>query len=192
MRYAMMVLLFCYVLAGCTGCGSAPSFSVSEDLDIAAESTERKTGDDADDAAHKIYVDICGEVEAPGVYCLDEGARVCDAVAAAGGFTPDAAGKAVNQARTLQDGEQVLIPSAAEAEEGEQDGNGTGMSDGLVNINTADASGLMTLPGIGEAKAADIISYRTEHGNFQKKEDLMQVPGIKEGLYQKLEDKIKV
>ena len=65
-------------------------------------------------------------------------------------------------------------------------------SDGKVDINTAEKNELMTLPGIGEAKADAIVRYREEHGTFQKIEDLMEVEGIKEGVFQKVKDQIKV
>lgn len=204
MRYAMMLLFLCCMI---TGCGRTPAFSVSGDSAAdAGPGNDKEVQRDADisddedvywdtDAAshtNMIYVDVCGEVLQPGVYCLVENARVCDAILAAGGFTELAAKESVNQARVLSDGEQLNIPSLLDVQEGDWTGGGTEVSDGLVNINTAEESELMTLPGIGKAKAADIISYRTEHGNFQKTEDLMQVPGIKEGLYQRLKDKIKI
>ena len=219
MRYAMMFLFLCCMITGFTGCGRIPAFSVSGDLAAdAGPGNEKEVQRDADistdgdvlgdanvsnaednrkniDAASHtdmIYVDVCGEVLQPGVYCLVENARVCDAILAAGGFTELAAKEFVNQARVLSDGEQINIPSLLDEQEKDLTAGGEEVSDGLVNINTAEESELMTLPGIGKAKAADIISYRTEHGNFQKKEDLMQVPGIKEGLYQRLKDKIKI
>lgn len=176
MRYAILLLLLCFLLTGAAGCGRTPSFSTAEDAVDVLENM--------DTVLSVIYVDVCGEVEKPAVYCLEENARVCDAVAAAGGFTDAAAKEDVNQARTLCDGEQLRIPSLEDMRQS--------VPDGLVNINTADINELMTLPGIGQSKAADIISYRMEHGAFQKTEDLMQIPGIKEGLYQKLKDKIKI
>lgn len=209
MRYAMMIMLLCFVVTGLGGCGRTPSFSYQagtsdEDFGeagLAAEAADVRTEDTdsvqntevaCNGERHIIFVDVCGEVLNPGVYQLDEDARVCDAVFAAGGFTKDAARQAVNQARPLKDGEQLVVPSFQDVEESGLAVNGNGMSDGLVNINTAGENELMSLPGIGATRAADIISYRTEHGNFQSIEDLMQVPGIKEGLYQKIKDKIKV
>ena len=64
--------------------------------------------------------------------------------------------------------------------------------DGRVDINTADASALMSLPGIGQSKADAIIAYRNEHGTFKAPEELMNISGIKEGVYQKIKDSIKV
>ena len=64
--------------------------------------------------------------------------------------------------------------------------------EGKVNLNTASKEQLMTLSGIGEAKAASIIAYREEHGGFQKIEELMEVEGIKEGVFNKVRDQIRV
>ncbi len=130
---------------------------------------------------HGIYVDVCGAVNVPGVYELSENARVCDAIEAAGGLTEDAAREAVNMARTLSDGEQIFVASKAESS----------LSDKL-NINTATLEELCSLPGLGEAKAQAIIDYRLQHGSFQNLEDLMKVPGIKEGLYQKIREMIRI
>ena len=202
MRYAVMVLCLWLMMIGLGGCGRTASFSYVKDAstEVSGEAQEDMSMEGAvflqepEDGStpYCIYVDVCGEVVNPGVYELADGARVCDAVAAAGGFTKAAARESVNQARLLCDGEQLIVPSLEEIKARESFKEEDNASDGLVDINTADEGQLMELPGIGEAKAADIISYRTEHGRFQRVEDLMQVPGIKEGLYQKLKDKIKV
>lgn len=149
-----------------------------------------------------IVVHVCGAVRVAGVYHLPEGSRVADAVALAGGCKEDAAEYAVNLARQLSDGEQVYIPTVREAEEGVEPAGSEGSgpqspkeeteSDGRVDINHAGADRLADLPGIGPGKAADIIAYREKNGEFQKPEDLMKVPGIKEGTYQKLKDRIYV
>lgn len=187
MRYVIIFIIpFCmvFMLWGC-GSNAAVEFqtdSLEYEAD-GADSIESQSPATASEAV--IYVDVCGEVNRPGVYRLSEQSRVCDAISAAGGFTDEAATASINQARLLSDGEQLVVPSSETAEQ-------TELSDGLVNINTADVSELCTLPGIGEVKAADIVAYRQEHGSFQSIEELMQVPGIKEGLFQTLKDKIKI
>ena len=149
-----------------------------------------------------IYVYVCGEVESEGVYQLSPGARVIDALQMAGGYSSNAARGIINLARVLQDGERIYFPDQEEAEAGLKMSAETGEIDdglmieeeteGLVNINTADKSELMTLPGIGETRAAEIIEYREKHGTFKSKEDLMNVKGIKSGLYDKIKEKIIV
>lgn len=164
-----------------------------------------------------IYVHICGAVEDPGVYILAAGSRVYEGVAAAGGFRNDACEDFINQAGILQDGQRLVIPTVEEAEAAKADGSyqtlwqeevqnaGThvsgaaGMADdpsgsvgGLVNINTATESELSAIPGIGAGKAAAIVQYRQENGNFASIEEIMKVSGIKEGTFEKIKDKITV
>lgn len=137
-----------------------------------------------------IYVHICGEVKNPGVYELPEGSRIFEAVEAAGGFTEYAAQASLNQAQQVSDGTQIVILSLDEAEEKarrEQE-----QAAGIVNLNTASKEQLMTLAGIGESRAEDILRYREESGGFQSIEEIMNVPGIKESAYLKIKDSITV
>ncbi len=153
------------------------------------------------------YVHVCGAVRSPGVYELTSDSRLFEAIQMAGGLTEDAAGEALNQAEIIEDGSRIYVPTKEEAESGSENGGISGQdtgsgrtdgadagntADGRVNINTAARDELMTLSGIGEAKADAIIRYREECGKFQKIEDLMEVEGIKEGVFQKVKDQIKV
>lgn len=139
----------------------------------------------------KIFVYVCGAVCAPGVYELDEGARVYEAVQEAGGMSADASADSVNLARVAQDGEQIYILTCDEAQtEGTMPGTEITGENKKVNINTASAEELMTLSGIGESKAESIIRYREENGRFQKIEELMEISGIKEGVFEKIKDDI--
>ena len=138
----------------------------------------------------KIYVHICGEVNNPGVYELAEGSRIFEAVEAAGGFTEEAAQASLNLAQVISDEEQIVILTQDEAEEKarlERE-----QAAGIVNLNTASKEQLMTLPGIGESRAEDILRYRQESGGFQAIEEIMNVPGIKESAYLKIKDSITV
>ena len=134
-----------------------------------------------------IYVYVCGAVNSPGVVCLTEGARIYEAIAAAGGLTAEAAQGVINQAELLLDGQMVYVPKV-----GEDYVVAETVGDGLVNINTAGLEELMTLPGIGESRATDIINYRENTGAFLVIEDIMQVSGIKEAAFDKIKDYIKV
>lgn len=133
-----------------------------------------------------LYVYVCGEVEEPGVYSLKPGARICDALELAGGITKEGKPEALDQAVCVVDGQTIYVPSIYEQTEN------VDADDGLVDINNADKELLMTLPGIGESKAQLILEYREEHGTFESVEDLMNIPGIKEGVYNKIKDSIKV
>ena len=152
--------------------------------EITLESTEAAEVQEED--LTEIYVYVCGAVAKPGVYELQEGSRVFEAVKAAGGFTKDAAEEAVNQAEILQDEITLYIPTAEEVL------SQTEAEDGKININQATKSELMELPGVGEAKALQIIAYREQHGEFQQIEDIMLISGIKEGLFEKIKEYITV
>jgi competence protein ComEA len=138
----------------------------------------------------EIYVYVCGEVKKPGVYTLPKGSRADDALNSAGGFTDNADTEYVNLAAKVNDGDRLYFPDKEEALT-EREKEEAEMS-GLVNINTADETLLCTLPGIGSARAKDIISYRESHGDFETKEDIMNVSGIKDAAYSKICDKITV
>ncbi len=168
-----------------------------------------------------IYVHVCGAVVSPGVYEMPEGSRFYEAVDAAGGFAEDACQDYLNMAALLADGSRLEIPTLEEIQKREPaedksrkaggdgreteysyytvpmaptaEGKSTGSSEaGLVNINTADIVGLCALPGIGEGRAKAIIEYREKQGGFQKKEDIMQVSGIGEKMYARMEEYLAV
>lgn len=167
-----------------------------------------------------IYVDVCGAVVNPGVYELSSDSRVFQAIEKAGGYLPGAAASYLNRARSLSDGQQIYVPTQEEvdsqtipltqdetaqdgvvqagtaqtgtAADNTVDGTGTTQAGQRINLNTADVSQLSTLTGVGESKALAIIAYREENGPFTSIEDIMNVPGIKEGTYEKIKDKIAI
>lgn len=136
----------------------------------------------------QLLVYVCGAVQEPGVVALGEDSRVIDAILLAGGMTEEASQTYVNLAAKLTDGEKIYVPTKAEVAVWEA----AEATDTKVNINTADKETLCTLPGIGESKAEDIIAYREANGSFKSLEDLMKVSGIKESLFEKIADKIKL
>jgi competence protein ComEA len=123
-----------------------------------------------------ISVQVSGAVLSPGVYELDPDARLGDAILAAGGAAADADLAQLNLARRLTDGEIVAIP-AIQPTPGPGTPQPTAVA-GAIDINTASAAELDTLPGIGPALADAIIEYRTEHGPFGSVDELARVPGI--------------
>lgn len=174
---------------------------------------EEKQPEEAVQQKTEIYVDVCGAVAHPGVFALEEGSRVFQAIEAAGGYLPGAAGEYVNRARSLTDGQQLYIPTEEEVQEwaaagqegvtpglgaevfegGVRTSEGAGQaSEGRINLNTADEAALTTLAGIGPSKAQAIIVYREENGPFSSIEDIMNVQGIKEGTFAKIKDYIEV
>lgn len=127
----------------------------------------------------EICVYIEGEVINPGIYTLEAGDQVAEAVEAAGGFTLDADQSSANLAATLRDGEQIHIYKLGDIPQ-------------KININTAEAWLLESLPGIGETLAQRIVDYRVANGYFQCIEDLKNVPDIGPAVFEKVRDKITV
>ena len=234
----LVPLFLLVVMMAAAACGkeevltlrSSPSSSEG----MEAERTEEASGDsrqqgcDVGDAAERtgaaesgkrepLYVYVCGAVECPGVYAFEEGARVFDAIEAAGGLSADADGACVNQALKLSDQDQLYIRTLEEKEqntqkgefsstgtspEGSASGNGYGLlpaegsagtenaADARININTASQKDLTSLPGIGDTKAAAILADRAENGFYEAPEDLKRVSGIGDATFEKLKDRI--
>ena len=145
-------------------------------------------------SAAQIYVYVVGAVASPGVYGLPENSRVCDAITKAGGLSAEADMTRINQARILTDGEQITVLTKDEAQAAGSPAGTQISAEGetLVNINTADETGLQTLSGIGEAKAAAIVEYRETNGAFRTIEEITKVSGIGQGLFDRIKDKITV
>lgn len=137
----------------------------------------------------ELYVHVLGAVAAPGLYVLDVDARLVDALAAAGGTNQDANLAAINLARVLEDGEQIIVPTVGAA----PDASGAAPpGDDRVDLNTADQAALETLPRIGPAIAQRIVSWREENGRFRSVDDLLAVPGIGEKLLAGMRDGVRV
>lgn len=187
-------ILMSLLLAG-MGCSRQAvlydSSGASEEL-LETEAKEAKAGDRTEEAEALagICVYVCGEVVKPGVYELEASARIGEAVEAAGGMTEEAAESWLNLAEHVTDGQKIEVPSKEQAQKLKE--QAAEQENGLVNLNTATAEQLMALSGIGESKAADILSYREQKGGFQSIEELMQIPGIKERVFEKIKDQITV
>jgi competence protein ComEA len=127
-----------------------------------------------------LLIHIVGEVVTPGVYQLTSGARVLDAVAAAGGFTKKADQTSINLVRPISDGEQIIVTSIGSDGSGYSQTGVGGAASGLtkININRATAQQLDALPGIGPTLAARIVDFRNANGGFDTVTDLGQVAGI--------------
>ena len=145
-----------------------------------------------------LQVHVSGAVVRPGVYDLPVGARVLDAVEAAGGFVAEADKNAINLAARVEDAEKLDIPFVAGFEPPEEQGftvvsEGTPSSvEDLVDINTASQAELEELPGIGPSLAGRIIEYRDENGPFARIEDIVNVSGIGSATYEDIKDLITV
>jgi competence protein ComEA len=138
-----------------------------------------------------LIVDVAGAVRRPGVYEFTEGDRVVDAIERAGGPMPKADVSSLNLAAMLVDGTQILVPKAGPAVVGVP-GAAPGSSSGLVNINSATATELETLSGIGEVLAGTIVAYRDQNGPFASVDDLLDVSGIGPATLEEIRDQVTV
>lgn len=188
--------------------------ATSELSDIVEISNTTTNTDMTKSTQQTLYIYICGAVENPGVYELEAGSRLYEAVEQAGGLTESADETCLNLARQVIDGEQVVILTQEQTAALEKAGKYTpgqastvsanatiGTSNTttastqtskLVNINSATVSELTSVSGIGESRAQAIIAYREKNGSFRSIEDIKKVDGIKEGLFAKIKDKITV
>lgn len=217
-RVLLCIVIVCFSLAGCKKASEADVFDTAPKEDPVSgdareeEETEEPEEDagtheerESRDEAALLCVYVCGQVENPGVYALPEGSRVVDAIASAGGMTADAADTYLNQAAVLEDGMKIYVPSAEEAKAasasgGEAlggaafggDGSSPSGSEKKVNLNTADKEELMTLNGIGESKAESILAYRKEQGAFKRIDEVKNVSGIGDGIFNKIKENITI
>lgn len=192
------------------GIGSGDDIVNGGQSDVEADAAVQENGicfgeEQSCENGTECYVYICGCVNNPDVYKCQEGARLYEVIELAGGFSEEADREYLNLVDVVEDGQRIYVPSKeevlrAQAEGGIESISGSGAS-GVgngsygtekVNINTAGVEQLMTLPGIGESRAKDIISYRNINGRFKRIEDIMKVSGIKNASYEKIKDLIKV
>lgn len=138
-----------------------------------------------------IFVHISGEVASPGLYELAQGSRVGDLIEVAGGFSFGADDQVTNLAALLEDGMHVDIPPKGQEPAVSIPEMGIPFSD-QININLATVDDLVELPGIGNTKAAAIVNYRVEYGDFNAVTDIMNVPGIGSGIFDDIKDLIRV
>ncbi len=173
------------------GCGSRNAVYLETEQVEETEAAEEVVPPAESEQIEVCYVYVCGAVVSPGVYELQTGSRVYEAIKSAGGLSEDADLGSINQAEHVTDGQMIKILTVSEAENGTEDGNETA-SDGLLDINNASVTDFMTLPGIGQSKAQSIVQYREQNGAFSSVDEIMKVDGIKEGVFNKIKDCIKV
>jgi len=175
---------------GDTPVPDGPAASVTGDG--AASARAATTGEEAPPVSD-VVVHVVGAVAAPGLVTVPQGARVADALTAAGDATPDADLAGVNLAREVVDGEQIVVPRPGEAvAAAPQPPPGGGPAAGPLDLNTADETALDGLPGIGPVLAARIVEWREANGRFTSVEELGEVSGIGDALLGTLRDQVRV
>lgn len=184
-------ILLVFLITGCSNQDSGVKINRRK-IDVVDEMKEQKPKV----LLEQLYVQISGAVHNPGVYAVSEGERIFQVIAKAGGLLENAAFDSVNQAMAVKDGQCIHVCTKEEYQESKnqstQDGTVTKQQVQKVNINHASQEQLMTLPGIGEGKARQIIEYREENGSFETIEAIMKISGIKEHLFEKIKDAICV
>lgn len=166
-------------------------------VESGAEELQIEQAEEQAEEPTTVFVHVTGCVKNPGLYELAEGARVKEAIDAAGGFGDTAATDSINLARVLTDGEQIVVTDKAAQTNAQPSGDAatsasstSSAAPGKISINTATKEELMELDGVGEVTAEKIIAYREENGGFQKIEDLMNVSGIGEKRFDAVKDSI--
>jgi competence protein ComEA len=191
---AELVGLVFVLAATLGGAGLWYARSLPRPVQIASASGPSGTADAAAEAPspspRPVLVDVAGWVRRPGVYTFAEGARVIDAIEAAGGARRGAVLEALNLAAPLVDGTQVFVPR--EGEGGAAAPPPGGAAAGLVNVNTASATELEALPGIGEVIAQRIVDHRTANGPFTSVDQLLDVSGIGDVILEQIRDLVTV
>ena len=157
--------------------------------EISIDPFESASENDQNPNNNKLYVDIKGEIDQPGVYLVDADDRVIDVIESAGGFTMEADENQINLAEKVYDEMVIIVPNRSEdvdlnvQSDPKQD---------KININTASQQELEELPGIGATRALAIIQYREENGPFKMAEELQNISGIGEKTFEKLIDHVIV
>ncbi len=187
-----LFLVFCSLFL-CTGCKNTSYFQSTELVENTDKSEEEINSSLEEVVPTLIYVQVAGAVVKPGVYELPSGSRLFAALDAAGGLSEDADDSDINQAAVLEDGQKIYIYTTEEQEAMRRKEQQDAMADdGLVNINMASVSDLTSLPGIGESKAKNIVAYRESNGDFSAIEDIKNVSGIGDGIFNQISSLIKI
>ena len=170
------------------GIGVTLFFKQQADTDKLLSADEINRAQNAQNNPSEIVVHVAGAVNAPGLVRLktDSEPRVANAIEAAGGATASADLDSLNLARVIADGEKITVP-----DKNALSSSGAGAAD-IININTATADQLQTLPGIGKVMADNIVAYREAHGGFSTVEQIKEVDRIGDKLFEKIKDKITV
>lgn len=190
-KYAISVCIMFLISFTFIACSNNQAVLVDDSTEQENLHTSTETDIATEVVMDNVCIYVCGAVVNPGVYYIEADSIKKDALDAAGGFLEDAAVEYINLAEPVKDGEKIYFPYEGELE------SGIGVvipseDEGKVNINTASADELMTLPGIGANKADAIIKYRDEYGPFDSIEDIKAISGIKDGVYNNIKDFIVV
>ena len=188
-RFICFACCSLFLFTGCTQASYFQSTELVEETEVSH--TEEETVETL--LPETIYVQVAGAVAHPDVYELPTGSRIYAALEAAGGLLDSADDSEINQAAVLEDGQKLYVYTIDEAKAiAEELKESQSADDGLININTATAAELQTLPGIGEAKANQIVAYRNSKGEFSSIDEIKNVSGIGDGIFNQINSLIKI
>ncbi|HOA89173.1 MAG TPA: helix-hairpin-helix domain-containing protein [Propioniciclava tarda] len=193
-----LVVVAIIALAGCLWAAYSMTQARTVPLAVTSAASSALPSAGTPSAVPPIQVHVVGAVVHPGVVRLSPGSRVEDAIAAAGGLTPEAQPGQLNLAAVLMDGSQIVIGTKAQpagevrSPQGSSAASGTAGPGGLVNLNTATVDQLDTLPGVGPVTAQAILAWREKHGKFSRVQELQEVDGIGPKTYAQLAPKVTV
>ena len=190
LKYIVLGIIILFMIISVVSYIKVDNDVITKDETIKKESTVNKvTG--------KYYVDIKGAVKNPGVYKLKENSRVIDVINASGGLLEDADTSVINLSKIIEDEMVIIIYTKDEVEKYKNNEINSTSSinqkieeNSKININTSDKNTLLKITGIGESKANNIIKYREEKGNFNSIEEIKNVSGIGDSLYEKIKNSI--
>ena len=193
----MLCIFSCMVFFGC-GSKEKVLFTTDTQIETKSDKVQIDQADNVkEETVYPFCVYICGAVVSPGVYEVSDGARICDVIDKSGGFTDEASTDYLNQAEFVTDGQMIYVPTKEEAfarSEGYLQGESSTdkPNGGKIDINTASKDELTSISGIGEGRAESIIKYRSENGRFNSIEDIMNVSGIGNSIFENIKDYITV
>lgn len=198
----MLALFMPVLLCGCADTSQDDALLLNVNGETQVQQTSMEPEDMAQtlpsgEEIRSIYVYVCGAVNNPDVYQVNEGSRLFELIELAGGFTPEADEACLNLARSVADGEQIRVFTKEETAQNmtlvsENAAVQSAQEGGLVNINTATIAELTSVTGIGESRAQAIIDYREKNGGFRSVEEIKKVDGIKDGLFSKIKEYITI
>lgn len=158
---------------------------------IESTSVESSSDVESTNSTKKMYIDIKGEVNNPGVYKMKSGSRVTDLIKDAGGFKKDADQSAVNLAKQLIDQDMIIVYKVGQAPKNNLM-DSSPKDEEKVNINKADSEELQKLDRVGEKMAQKIIDYRNQHNGFHSIDEIKQISGFGEKTFERLKDSLTI
>lgn len=194
-----IVVLIAVVLTSCSDKAGGRMIKEGPEITENPSVSENPVMDNTDKSTEKteVYVQLCGAVNNPGVYKVEDGLRIFEVIDIAGGMSADADSDSINLTCEVTDEMKIYIPRIGESESNDLNESAEWNCDDKtdnqkININTANEDELTKLPGIGQSRAKAIVEYREKNGRYNNIRDIMNISGIKQAMFDKIKDLISV